>query len=57
MGRLGVGRGRSLVVAPGSVQAEGTVGEELADERVGGKADGDAVKVLDDGSRYRERRV
>lgn len=57
MGRLGVRRGRSLVVASGSVQAEGTVGEELADERVGGKADGDTVRVLEDRSRYRERRV
>jgi hypothetical protein len=40
VGRLGGG----LVVASGSVQTKGTVGEELADERVGGKADGDTVK-------------
>jgi predicted N-acetyltransferase YhbS len=39
-------------VASGSVQTEGTVGEELADERVGGKADGDAVRVLGCCSRY-----
>lgn len=31
-------------MASGSVQTKGTVGEELADERVGGKADGDTVK-------------
>jgi hypothetical protein len=34
-------------MASGSVQTESAVGEELADERVGGKADGDAVKVLE----------
>jgi hypothetical protein len=40
-----VGRlGGSLVVTSGSVQTKGTVGEELADKRVGGKGDGDAVK-------------
>lgn len=48
VGGLGVGRRRSLVVASGSVQAEGTVGKELADERVAGEADGDAVEVLID---------
>ena len=50
MGRLGVGRRRSLVVASGSVQTKGTVGEELADKRVGGEGDGNAVKVLGDWS-------
>jgi hypothetical protein len=40
-----VGRlGGSLVVASGSVQTKSTVGEELANERVGGKADSDTVK-------------
>lgn len=46
VGRLGVRRGRGLVVASGSVQTKGTVGEELADERVGGKSDGNAGTVL-----------
>ena len=49
VGGLGVGGRRGLVVASGSVQTESTVGEELADERVGGKADGDAVRVLEVG--------
>jgi hypothetical protein len=40
VGRLGGG----LVVASGSVQTKSTVGEELADKRVGGKGDGNAVK-------------
>jgi len=48
VGRLGVGRRRGLVVASGSVQTEGAVGEELADERVGGEGDGNAVTVLGD---------
>lgn len=33
-------------MASGSVQTKGTVGEELADERVGGKGDGNAGRVL-----------
>lgn len=48
MGGLGVGGRRSLVVASGSVETEGAVGKELADERVGGEADGNAVEALDD---------
>lgn len=48
MGGLGVGRRRSLVVASGSVETKGAVGKELADERVGGEADGNTVKVLAD---------
>lgn len=31
-------------MASGSVQTKSTVGEELADKRVGGKGDGNAVK-------------
>lgn len=52
MGGLGVGRRRSLVVASGSVETKGAVGEELADKRVGSEADGDTVKVLGDWTRY-----
>ena len=39
-------------MASGSVQTKGTVGEELADKRVGGEGDGNAVTVLGDRSSY-----
>lgn len=35
----------------GSVETEGAVGEELADERVGGEADGNTVETLGEWSR------
>lgn len=46
VGRLGVLGRRSLVVASGSVQTKGAIGEELAEERVAGEDKGNAIQSL-----------